>query len=412
LNQSERFSDTDLCVKCGLCLPHCPTYSKTLDENESPRGRIALIQGWAQGSLEATPELTRHIDNCLLCRSCEAVCPAYVPYGHLVDRFRSETGEAGKTASTRLKSAGIRRALTNKRASHWVEQLVGKSGALSQGLLRKTGLLRAFGLAEFEAGLPDTSTSLRWNDFYPAQGKNERDGIALFLGCTANLLDAETVASALLVLNRLGVGVRVPHTQACCGALHYHAGDQAPAHALMKRNLAAFDLPDVDTVVTIASGCGAMLRDYPQLESTAPDFAASVKDVSQFLAELSWANEVEFKPLPAKVCVHTPCTLKNVLRAERYGADLLRRIPSLEVAPLPSGQRCCGAAGSYMLEHPEMAQDLRNDVLERVAAVNPDFLATSNPGCALHLRAGLKKKGMGRVEVLHPVTLLARQLIQ
>jgi len=412
LNRFERFSETDLCVKCGLCLPHCPTYGKTLDENESPRGRIALIQGWAQGSLEATPELLRHIDNCLLCRSCEAVCPAYVPYGNLVDRFRGETGDAGKTASVRLKSAGIRTALTHKRASRWAERLVGKSGRLGQGIVRKTGLLKALGLSEFEAGLPETSTSVRWNGFYPA--RNERGRAALFLGCTADLLDAETVSSALLLLNRLGIGVRVPEAQACCGALHYHAGDPAGARTLMERNLSAFDPSGVDTVVTIASGCGAMLRDYPQLDSTpsAADFAKTIKDIGQYLAELSWADDIAFKPLPAKVCIHTPCTLKNVLRAERHGAGLLRRIPSLDVASLPSAQRCCGAAGSYMLEHPEMARDLRDDVLEHVASANPDFLTTSNPGCAVHLRAGLKQKGMGHIEVLHPVTLLARQLVQ
>jgi glycolate oxidase iron-sulfur subunit len=411
LNRSQRFSDTDLCVKCGLCLPHCPTYNKTLDENESPRGRIALIQGWAQGSLAATPELVSHIDNCLLCRSCEAVCPAYVPYGSLVDRFRGETGEVEKTTSARIKSAGIKIALTNKRASRWVERLVEKSGRESKGLLQKTGLLKALGLSEFDAGLPDISTSVRWNDFYPAQGQNERGRVALFLGCTANLLDAETVSSALLVLNRLGIGVRVPDTQACCGALHHHSGDQASARKLMDRNLAAFNLSDADTVITIASGCGAMLRDYRQLEATA-DLAKRVKDISQLLAELSWPDNIEFKPLAAKVCVHTPCTLKNVLRAERHGADLLHRIPSLDVASLPNSQRCCGAAGSYMLEHPEMAKDLRDDVLESVTAIKPDFLATSNPGCAVHLRAGFKQRGLGHIEVLHPVTLLARQLVR
>ncbi len=414
MNRSERFSDTDLCVKCGLCLPHCPTYSKTLDENESPRGRIALIQGWAQGSLAATPELRRHIDNCLLCRSCEAVCPAYVPYSRLVDRFRGETGSAGKTTFQRVKSAGIRIALTDERASRWTERLVGKPGRSGLNLLKKTGFLNALGLPELEAGLPNVSTPARWNDFYPVHGQAEFGRVALFLGCTAKLFDTETVASTLLVLNRLGIGVKLPRTQACCGALHLHAGDEAGARKLMERNLAAFDPSDVDAIITIASGCGAMLHDYPQFDTapSASGFAERVKDIGQFLAQLAWSDDIELNPLAAKVCLHTPCTLKNVLRAERYGADLLRRVPSLDVAPLPSAQRCCGAAGSYMLEHPKMANDLRDDVLESVAAINPDFLATSNPGCAVHLRAGLTRKGLGRIEVLHPITLLARQLVR
>ncbi|MGB1427236.1 MAG: 4Fe-4S dicluster domain-containing protein, partial [Cycloclasticus sp.] len=71
-----KFSDVDLCVKCGLCLPHCPTYTLSQNENESPRGRLALIQGWSEGQLELSDTLTQHIDNCLTCRACEKMCPA------------------------------------------------------------------------------------------------------------------------------------------------------------------------------------------------------------------------------------------------------------------------------------------------------------------------------------------------
>lgn len=373
-----------------------------------------MIQGWAQGSLAATPELIRHIDNCLLCRSCEAVCPAYVPYSRLVDRFRCGTGAAGKTPFQRFKAAGIRIALTDQRASRWTERLLGKPGRSGLNLLKNIGFLNMLGLSELEAGLPKTREPAHWNDFYPVHGHAERGRVALFLGCTAKLFDTETVASTLLVLNRLGISVKLPRMQSCCGALHLHAGDEAGARKLMERNLAAFDQSDVDAIITIASGCGAMLHDYPQFDTTPSSsaFAKRVKDIGQFLAELVWPNDIELNPLAAKVCIHTPCTLKNVLRAERYGADLLRRVPLLDVTPLPGTLRCCGAAGSYMLEHPNMAKNLRDDVLKSVTAINPDVLATSNPGCAIHLRAGLAQEGLGRIEVLHPVTLLARQLIQ
>ena len=113
MRDSDLARQTDLCVKCGLCLPHCPTYLKTQDENESPRGRLSLIQGWARSELEADQTLKTHIDQCLLCRACETVCPAYVPYGEIVDRFKGGTSHQPLAHSliSRSRTFLIRKAL-------------------------------------------------------------------------------------------------------------------------------------------------------------------------------------------------------------------------------------------------------------------------------------------------------------
>lgn len=406
LNHSDLANATDLCVKCGLCLPHCPTYAKTKDENESPRGRIALIQGWAAGALEATPQLARHVDNCLLCRACEAACPAYVPYARIVDQFREETGTLGKDLSARIKSTALRKALTSPRLAG----LIRATSATTTGrYLQTSGIAAAVGMKGIANGLPETVSNQDWTGFHPAQGQ-EIARVALFLGCTAALLDGETVAAAIRVMNRLGVSVRVPETQGCCGAMHWHGGDRAGADELVRRNVSAFGADEDELIVSFASGCGAMLRDYGEAfpSAGAQSMSRRVRDISQFLADLPWPEDFRLKALSATVCLHSPCSLKNVLRADRYAAQLLKRIPELRVTPLPASTRCCGAAGSYMLEHPEMAAELRNDVLSQVLAGQPDFLATSNPGCALHLRAGLREAGR-EVRVIHPVWLLDRQ---
>ena len=76
------------CIHCGLCLGSCPTYLETGDENNSPRGRIYLMRALQQGRLDAGNALVRHIDLCLGCRACEAVCPSGVEYGHLLEHTR------------------------------------------------------------------------------------------------------------------------------------------------------------------------------------------------------------------------------------------------------------------------------------------------------------------------------------
>src|SRR5690349_23738306 len=79
----------DQCVMCGLCLPHCPTYRISLDEAESPRGRIALARWIASGRLAPDRAALRHLDQCLACLSCEKVCPSEVRYGEIITRTRA-----------------------------------------------------------------------------------------------------------------------------------------------------------------------------------------------------------------------------------------------------------------------------------------------------------------------------------
>src|SRR5689334_6586390 len=79
----------DQCVMCGLCLPHCPTYRISLDEAESPRGRIALARWIAGGRLAPDPPALTHLDQCLDCLSCQKVCPSEVRYGEIITRTRA-----------------------------------------------------------------------------------------------------------------------------------------------------------------------------------------------------------------------------------------------------------------------------------------------------------------------------------
>lgn len=426
--------EADQCVKCGLCLPHCPTYGLTQDEGDSPRGRIALMQALVEARLPPGGRLTFHLDRCLACRACERVCPSQVRYGRLIDAARAyDTRDAGRRPHGPLARWLLDRVVPDRRRLRRIARLLRlyqRSGL--RRLVQLSGLPRLTGTRRLDGLMPEIPAVPHWQAWYPPAGE-ARGTVALFTGCIGDVLDRDALEAAITLLNACGYGVHVPSGQTCCGALHLHGGDPARAAALGAQNVAAFNAlagtgtstgtginagndsgPGLDAVLYSASGCGATLAEYgewPATNDIAPPgrFAAPVLDLCSFLEQDGRLAGLSFAPLAAAVAVHDPCTLKNVIRATEPPYRLLRHIPGLTVSPLPGNGRCCGAAGSYLLTQPEMADALRADKLKALQDSGAEILLSSNIGCALYLAAGLRENG-NAVEVMHPVTLLARQL--
>ncbi len=396
-------ADADKCVKCALCLPHCPTYKACKDEGESPRGRISLMQGMATGALEITPRLEAHLDHCLACRACEAVCPAEVPYGKLIDAARRELREQGHGEPLQARVfAFFMRSRPRLRFLQAALLLAEKIGLA--GFMQRSGPAPLKRLARL---LPTVPKPRRWDAVYEPR-KSSGTHVQLFLGCVADVSQPQVTASAIAVLNAIGIEVHIPQGQGCCGALDQHAGRPEQAKALARVNLAAFtgDMP----ILGSASGCTASLEEYDQLAGPeGAAFALRAQDISAFLARQPVLAQVEFKPWNALALVQAPCTQRNVLKSEKAGFELLKLIPGLKVKAIPAGLGCCGAAGSYMLTQPEQADAFAEAYAAYIQEQKAEVLFTSNVGCALHLRAALARRGY-RIPVLHPIEVLAQQL--
>ncbi len=402
----EEFAATDQCVLCGLCLPHCPTYAQTGNEADSPRGRISLIQALARGELPADRALIGHLDGCLTCRACEDVCPSGVPYGRLIDSARTELRRRGPgtTPSDPLRQAFATRR-TLRRIIYAAARLAHASGlwrlAGRLGIGRLSRLGRLHGLA---GRMPAANLTLG------ATGEAAKPAVYLFTGCAAEIFDRETLQATRRLLLALGYRVLTPPAQTCCGALHQHAGDRSGAQKLAQTNLDAF-ADDIPILVT-SSACAVTLREYDTLLGERGQiFGRRVHEIGEFLASVPWPESLELRPLSQRAAVHVPCSQRRVLHAPDAAFTLLRHIPQLELTPLPGNDRCCGAAGSYMIEQPQMADALAAPKVRAAADLSPELLITTNIGCALHLARSLAEDGQA-VEIVHPATLLARQLAE
>lgn len=387
---------------CGLCLPHCPTYRLLRDEADSPRGRIALMQALASDRLEPSAALQTHLDRCLACRACERMCPSRVEYGKLIDATRERLPEhKPKRLKVLMESVtDISRLKLTASAMRTYQ----RSGL--QWLARKSGVLKGLDLDALETLLPDIPDAVKLHAHYPAEGTS-RGEVGLFVGCIGSIMEGQIHLAAIRLLNRLGFSVHIPHDQGCCGSLHQHNGECVTARKLAERNNDAFSGVQLDAIISTASGCAAQLFEYETLYDN--PLPAPLYEVCDFLAE-HWPEEgLALSPQNLKAALHLPCTQRNILRRPDAVEKLLSHIPELELEPLAGNDQCCGAAGSYMLTEPEIANRLRQPKLDALKKQSASLLLSNNIGCALHIAGGMKERGIN-TEVMHPVLLLARSL--
>lgn len=401
------------CVACGLCLPHCPTYNLLHDEAESPRGRLSLMLALAKNDLPLSAKLELHLARCLDCRACEKVCPSGVGYGQALDSARALI-ESQRATSARPanRTVTLIQWLVEKPARmKWLGKFLRLYQASGlQWLLRKSHALGLVALNGLDAAVPKLQARKAFAEIYPAKNK-PKGRIALFTGCQASLTDQQVLAASIRLLNRLGYEAHVPPEQVCCGALHLHGGQTVKAAELMQRNITAF-ANGSDAIVSVASGCAATLCEYGKYledDKSAENFSGRIRDINQFLAEAAWPENIAFHPLSRRIAVQDPCTLMNVLRQQDKPYVLLAKIPGAEIIPLPENNVCCGAAGTYHLTQARIAGQLRAPKIGHLRRLAPDILVTSNSGCAIFLAAGLREAGLA-IEVMHPVTLLEKQL--
>ena len=224
-----------------------------------------------------------------------------------------------------------------------------------------------------------------------------------------------THREAVRLLVIAGVEVRVPLAQTCCGALHAHGGRREQAKALARANVRAFD-EACDFVVSHSAGCGASLRETGELlehEAGAVAFGARVRDVSEVLAHFGLPAPPA--PLrsrrdpsrPVRIAMHDPCHLAHAQRVREAPRRLLRQLAGVEVVELPESDWCCGSAGVYELAHSAMADAQLAGKIDAIAAVAPELVVASNPGCAMHMARGARERGL-EVRIEHLVEVLGR----
>lgn len=413
----ERFLDEQkslACIHCGLCLGSCPTYLETANENESPRGRIYLMRAVQDGRLDVGDAAVDHIDSCLGCRACEAVCPSGVLYGDLLEHTRDylEKNYRRSLFQRFLRRVAIEKIFPYPARLKWA--------LVPARIIQFLGVERFLPKFTREALslIPEIGPALRIPEVSPVGG-NTRGRVGFLSGCVMSVMFGETNAASIRLLNRDGYEVVTPAEQSCCGALFAHSGKLESARDCARRNIAVFEQHQLDWIIINAAGCGSTMKEYGQLlredpawAERAKAFSAKVKDLTEFLAPLAPEFKDSGEKLAgAKVTYHDACHLAHAQRITRQPRDLVKAIAGKNFVELPESDVCCGSAGTYNLTEMEMAERLQRRKIENILKTGAQIVVTSNPGCLLQIRAGLRKAGAS-VEVVHIADFLDRAVVE
>lgn len=239
--------------------------------------------------------------------------------------------------------------------------------------------------------------------------------VSLFVTCIVDMIYPNTGVSVVEILEHLGVEVRFPMAQTCCGQPAYNAGFQGDAKAVAKQFLTAF--ADAQVIVTPSGSCASMIVDYyPALFKDDPEWygralwASSITwEFTEYLVDGLGIQDIGAALPPTKVAFHDACHGLRLLGLRKQGRELVQNIDGVTVTEMGGAEQCCGFGGLFSVKMPQISGAMLEDKMANIEQTDADIIVTGDSGCITHINGGLSRAGQTK-RVTHIADLLARGL--
>lgn len=394
------------CLKCGACLNLCPVYASI--------GGHAYGNAYVGGIGSALTAYHRDLDAaqdtlglCATCSYCAEICPSRIDTAGMIVELRRRTVEArGMPIPERAPLA----VLSRPRLFHG---LLRAARAVQGTVAKDDGTLRDLPVLPRSRSFPALAPGFLRDALPDRAAGSDGPTAALYAGCMLDFIYPEMGHAIWTALESSGFTPVFPRDQACCGAPAYYAGDHAGARKLAVDNLLALESAAADCVITGCPTCAVMLRRrWGELlvgtawEARAAKLAAKVLDFSQWAA--AHLNRPEAVSAGEVVTYHDPC---HQARGIGSSADSRRLLTALgmKLVEMEEPDQCCGFAGGFSLKQADISDAILARKLDDIERTGASVVVTDCPGCIMHIRGGLTKRGSA-IEVCHSAQAVARVL--
>jgi glycolate oxidase iron-sulfur subunit len=373
-----------------------------------------LTRKGLEGELELSPNLIEQMYSCFACMACDDACPVGIHPADLALDMRQVQEQIRPAGWKQILFGSI---IPKPDRMEWA--------TLPLRIYEKLGLRRvvhALGILKWMPAkvrdmeammprLPQRPLRQVLPEVTNSTGES-RYRVGFFLGCAQSLMFAEESNATVRVLTRNGCTIITPKETVCCGmpAKGYGRVDLVMQQA--RHNIELFEKVNVEIIITDCATCGSTLKEYDQLLSADPEWAAraasfskKVRDVSEFL--MSIPLEKPQGRIEARVTYHDPCHLRRGQGVWKQPRELLRMIDGVEFIELPEADWCCGSAGSQLITHYETSLKVLGRKIDDIKGTGAEYIASGCPGCQMQLNVGIRQRGLD-VQVVHPIELLDR----
>jgi L-lactate dehydrogenase complex protein LldE len=239
--------------------------------------------------------------------------------------------------------------------------------------------------------------------------------VSLFVTCIIDMIYPQTGISVVEVLEHLGVEVRFPMGQTCCGQPAFNSGFWGDAKEVAKQFLTAF--AGAEVIVSPSGSCASMVRHYyPELFKDDPEWreravwAASITwEFSEYVVDGLGITDLGAKLPPTRVAFHDACHGLRLMHLKDQARQLAANVEGVTVTDLAGADQCCGFGGLFAVKMPEVSGAMLERKTANIETSDADVVVTGDCSCLTQMNGGLSRQQKQK-RVIHLADLLARGL--